>query len=537
MTAPDNADLKAQLLGFAFAGADLVFEADARGKVTFALGAVAKLTGRSSRKFIGADWTELFEAPDDDLVRIAHRSLKPGQRHGPMRVTLRHRAAGLRMGSLSLFKLPERGDRLSCALSLAAAAVIDAPARDDAGFLQPETFPDTATRLIEEASRAGLPLQLDLVEMKGLAEMASGMDASSANALRRMVAATMRVESHASIGAAEVAHDRFALVSSSLDSATQRLVEGLKDVTDGRVAPTTAALPLSGDSPSQNLRAMRHALSRYIEAGPAAAEEGFAATVRQTVSDTARFRAAVSRGDFNLVYQPVIDLQTGAPHHFEALARFDKDASPAETIRLAEELGLIADFDLAVVAAVARELARNPALRIAANLSAASFEKPNFVRRLLQITAFQPSLRSRLPLELTETEEIRNLTEVSALLAELREAGHQICLDDFGVGAASLNYLRRLDVDVVKIDGSYIQLLTERPRDVAVLRHVVALCRELGIVTIAEMVETPETAELVRDLGIDQAQGWHFGKPTEQPAWTPATAPTGRRKGTVDQWG
>lgn len=534
--APDNADLKAQLLGFAFAGADLVFETNARGQVTFALGAVAKLTGRSSRKFIGADWTELFEAPDDDLVRMAHRSLRSGQRHGPMRVALRHSIAGPRMGSLSLFKLPERGDHLSCALSLAAAAAIDAPARDDAGFLPPETFPATAARLVEEASRAGLPVQLDLVEMEGLADMAALMDPSSAMALRRLVAATMRLESHSSIGAAEVAHDRFALVSSNGDSSTQRLVDGLKDVTKGRIATRTAALPLSGDYPAQNLRAMRHALNRYIEAGTAAAEQGFAATVKQTLRNTVKFKAAVARDAFQLVYQPIIELKTGVLHHFEALARFDNDASPKETIRLAEELGLIADFDLAVVSAVAKELARNTGLRIAANLSAASFEKPNFVRRLLQITAFQPSLRSRLLLELTETEEIDSLPDVSVFLAELREAGHKICLDDFGVGAASLNYLRRLDVDVVKIDGSYIRLLEESPRDAAVLRHIVALCRELGILTIAEMVESPEIAERVRALGIDQGQGWHFGRPTEQPLWAPPVAPSGLRRGMVDQW-
>lgn len=366
--------------------------------------------------------------------------------------------------------------------------------------------------------------------------MAALMDPTSAMALRRQVAATMRLESHASIGAAEVAQDRFALVSSSGDASAKRLVEGLKDVTKGRVAPRTAALPLSGEYPAQNLRAVRSALNRYIEAGPAAAEQGFAAAVKQTMRDTAKFKSAVSKQDFQLVFQPIIDLETGVLHHFEALARFDRDASPTETIRLAEELGLIADFDLAVVSAIAKELAQNPGLRIAANLSAASFQKPNFVRRLLQITAFQPSLRSRLLLEITETEEIEDLDEVSALLAELREAGHLICLDDFGVGSASLNYLRRLDVDVVKIDGSYIRRLEVQPRDAAILRHVVALCRELGVLTIAEMVESPEVAARARSLGIDQAQGWHFGRPTERPVWTPPVAASGRRRGMIDQW-
>lgn len=92
--APDNSDLRAQLLGFTFAGADLVFETDAGGRVTFALGAVTKLTGHPSRKFLGAEVSELFEGPDADLVRVAHRHLKNGQRYGPVRVILRHRRAG-----------------------------------------------------------------------------------------------------------------------------------------------------------------------------------------------------------------------------------------------------------------------------------------------------------------------------------------------------------------------------------------------------------------------------------------------------------
>lgn len=533
------AALKLQLLGLAFAGADLVFEVDAVGQVTFALGAVEQLTGRRAAEFIGSNWTELVGAGDTELLATLLEGLGAGERQGPLRVALASDPPKrlVRHGSLSVFKLPQRAGQVSCALSLGAPAATDQVARGPDGLLAKESFTSTVAILLGEAERAGLPVRLDLVELGGLGAAVSTMDAATADRMRRRVAATLQAGSYAGVGASEVAADRFALIRPAAAS-TEKLSERLRRATGGQIEATTAELALDAGSPAQNLRAMRYALDRYIEDGPAGAQAGFSATIERTVRDTARFKAMLASGDFHLAYQPVVSLDGRHLHHFEALARFDPNSSPADTIRLAEELDLIADFDLAVSRCVAKALFTSAAdLKIAVNVSAASLMRPGFVEALKEVTAFDTTLRPRLLLEITETQRISDLPDANLKIAALRTAGHVVCLDDFGAGAASLDYLRFLEVDIVKIDGRYIQALDSRPRDVVVLKHVIALCRELGVTTIAEMVETGQTARLTQELGVDLGQGWHFGKPLPEPRWSaPLPAAAARRVGSTEQW-
>ncbi len=164
--------------------------------------------------------------------------------------------------------------------------------------------------------------------------------------------------------------------------------------------------------------------------------------------------------------------------------------------------------------------------------------QPAFSKALAKITERNTRLRPRLLLEITETQKLADLPAANAAIQALRRLGHPVCLDDFGAGAASLDYLRQLDVDFVKFDGRYIKSLTAHSRDEVVLRHMVNLCRELRIETIAEMIEAPETAKLAQAIGVGLGQGWCFAKPgadlvyPPKDNWQPA-----RRKGAVESWG
>jgi len=301
--------------------------------------------------------------------------------------------------------------------------------------------------------------------------------------------------------------------------------------------PAVVHLPLKAGAQAQNLRAMRYVLDRFIEDGPDAAAAGFEAAVQRMIRDSAHFRARVAAGAFQLAYQPVVSLADGGLHHFEALARFEANASPADTIRLAEELDMIADFDLAVVGTVLSALEAEPAdCRIAVNLSARSLTLPRFLSAFEALVAPRPALRSRLLLEVTETQMIGDLDVANAIIRRLKSLGHAVCLDDFGAGAASLDYLRRLDIDIVKIDGRYVQALRRGGRDAVLLKHIVALCSDLGMTTIAEMVETRDAANLLRDLGVELGQGWHFAKPLPKPQWRVAAPPPVKRMGAVEEW-
>jgi EAL domain-containing protein (putative c-di-GMP-specific phosphodiesterase class I) len=526
---------KLQLLGLAFAGADLVFEVDDKGVIAFVLGASESLTGRSNSQLIGSNWTNLVAEGDGAVLVMLQQTVKPGERLGPLRVAIRPKAGRrqTRHASLSVFRLPQPGSRMSCALTAGAPAALDDVNRSADGLLDRAAFDSAAEVLLGEAERTGQPVRLDLIALDGLQAATSAMVVETAERTRRHVAATLRAESLGGLGAAEVATDRFALVRAA-EAPNARLAERLTQASGG-ITPISAELPLQA-SAAQNLRAMRYTLDRYVQDGPKAAAASFMASIERTVRESGRFKTSLGSGTFYLAYQPVIDLKKNTPNHFETLARFDPDSSPADTIRLATELDLIADFDLAVAKIVAKLLAQSlPDLKIAVNISAVSLMRPQFVNALIELTGFDAPLRTRLLLEVTDTHRLTDLAQANTILGEFRRKGHQICLGDFDIGAASLDYLRRLDIDLVKIDGRFIGALQSNPRDVFLLKHVAALCRDLKVSTIADLVETAETARLTRELGLDFGQGWHFGKPQPEPRWKSDPIPV-RRRGVVEQW-
>ena len=531
-----------RLLGLAFAGADLVFEIDPQGVIVFALGAAERLTGRPDAELVGRDWASLFRTSESALLATLRKDLAAGERRGPIRVELAPRdQAGAPSGaSLSVFRLPQLGTRLSCALSLGAPAGARAFSRDARGFTSPESFAASAEYLLDEAGRAGLVLSLDLVEVQGLRDRLARLKPEEAEEARQSIEAVLRADSFAGAGGAEVGADRFAVMRPK-ESPPGRLLDSVGAAAGGAERPQLARLPMEGAASSRNMRTMRVALDRFIEAGGAAAAAGFEDTVARTLRDSSRFRDIVARSAFQLAYQPVVSLETGELHHFEALARFSKDTSPADTIQLAEDLEMIQAFDLSVVRSIVRELQSQPkATRIAANLSAHSLMMEGFLEEMLGLVGTAPDIRSRLILEITATRKISDRERANILISRLRKAGHVVCLDDFGAGAASLDYLRRLEVDFIKIDGRYIQSMTEGSRDALVVKHLVALCRELGVGTIAEMVETDGVAHLSRELGVELGQGWVFSKPLDKPKWKPPSAPprpARNRPGAREVWG
>jgi EAL domain-containing protein (putative c-di-GMP-specific phosphodiesterase class I) len=257
------------------------------------------------------------------------------------------------------------------------------------------------------------------------------------------------------------------------------------------------------------------------------------------VAQAGVFSALVQQRQFKLVFQPVISLADGTAHHFETLVRFDGDRSPFALIRMAEELDIIGDLDRAVTEEAAARLRADKTrkLRLAVNVSGRTIVNPEFMDAIKKL-AEPGDLAKRLMFEVTESAAIDDLGLAQRHVQALQAMGFQVCLDDFGSGASSFAYLQQLSVDVVKIDGSYVRELTAAGRDDAMIRHLVGLCRELGVSTVAEMVETQQVEDVLRRAGVDFAQGWLYGQPMSVPqtAPKPAVAP-GRRRGATEQWG
>jgi EAL domain-containing protein (putative c-di-GMP-specific phosphodiesterase class I) len=526
-----------QLLGFVFASADMVLEIGPEGAVGFATGAANRMLGRRAESLFGRPWRDLFDPADADLVEAALSDLRPGERRGPFTVGLIG-TKGLQPANLSLFQMPQRPGCTAAALSLCAPAV-NGLAVDETGLANREDFEAAAAAMLREAERSGASLRVDLLEFTGLAVALGAMDTATAESVRRKLAGTLRAASYGGLPAAALGDERFAVLRDGQgDDAA--LLARVRAYVGPSVEVSSGELTLDAASPGESLRAIRYALDRCIEEGPEAAARSFEAALRQTVTESSRFKELLHAGRFELVYQPVVDLKTRDIHHYEALTRFEGGGGPAATIKLAEELGLVVAFDLTIVRTVAAVLAETrDDVCIAANISAFSLQTPGFVEDVLSATERNPKLRRRMLLELTESHKIADLDAANLLIQRLRRGGHTVCLDDFGAGAASMDYLRQIEADVVKFDGRFIQSLGERPRDAVILRRLAELCHELDVETVAEMVETEDAACRICELGVGLGQGWLFGKPVAKlPGLERTVGPVAaRRRGVTETWG
>jgi diguanylate cyclase (GGDEF)-like protein/PAS domain S-box-containing protein len=229
-------------------------------------------------------------------------------------------------------------------------------------------------------------------------------------------------------------------------------------------------------------------------------------------------RKAFANGEFELFYQPLVNLQTNAVSGFEALLRWRHPErgmiAPIEFIPLAEEIGLIVPLGEWVLRNACMEAMRWPApLKVAVNLSPAQFRNRGLVQAVLTALAYSRLPANRLELEITESVLLGETEANLAMLHQLRGIGVRISMDDFGTGYSSLSYLRSFPFDKIKIDRSFVKELAQRPDCVAIIRAVAGLGISLGIATTAEGVETPEQLERVRAEGCTEVQGYLFSPP------------------------
>ncbi len=229
-------------------------------------------------------------------------------------------------------------------------------------------------------------------------------------------------------------------------------------------------------------------------------------------------RNALARGEFEVYYQPIVSLGSGRVVAFEALARWNHPAcglvGPAEFIEIAEECGLILPLGAFVLDQACRQAALWPSeVRVSVNLSAVQFRVGNLLQSVTDTLANAGLAAERLELEITESLLLQNNQATLAALHKLRGLGVTIAMDDFGVGYSSLSYLRSFPFDRIKIDRSFVSDLSKRDDCLFIIRAIVGLCRNLGIATTVEGVETAEQLAILQAEGCGDAQGYLFGRP------------------------
>jgi EAL domain-containing protein (putative c-di-GMP-specific phosphodiesterase class I) len=202
----------------------------------------------------------------------------------------------------------------------------------------------------------------------------------------------------------------------------------------------------------------------------------------------------------------------------EMLCRLPEGAGGTqETIRFAEETGLVAELDLAILERAIEIAGQQEGLlpTLAVNLSGRSLEATTFWSAASGMLDRFRGPTSALSFELTETARVEAVSvgAVRGRLEELRARGYRVALDDFGAGASGLEYLQAFPCDAVKIDGAYVAPLVSDPRARDLLRGLVGMILGLGASTTAEQVENEEQVTILQDLGVENGQGWLFGRP------------------------
>jgi diguanylate cyclase (GGDEF)-like protein len=314
----------------------------------------------------------------------------------------------------------------------------------------------------------------------------------------------------------------------AIDRLAHDLIEAVGrplKIEGNELAPSTsvgiAIAPFDGGDSGTLLKNADLALYRAKEAG-----RGTFAFFEESLNERAQvrrqletdLRLAIERAEFELLYQPLFDLENNSIGSFEALLRWNHPTrgviSPNEFIPVAEDTGLIVPIGAWTIREACRQAVKWPEkLRIAVNVSPVQFHRGGLQDTILQALAGSGLAPARLEIEITESIFLDGGESTLKLLHSLRSLGVRIALDDFGTGYSSLSYLQSFPFDKLKIDRSFIQNLLTRPGASAIVRAITELANALGMETTAEGVEESAQLNELRSHGCSSVQGFLFSQP------------------------
>lgn len=532
---PLAADLKVErdrFVALSFCWADFLLEVDLNETIVFAGGPWQAISALTTDQLVGKTLSDIVLDEDLDLMR---NLLGLARRQGRIEdVEIRfkgQRQSGLSIGFAGYF-LEDLDRHYFLAMRIA---------RHQGAGLAHGGQKATVSNLYDAKSFASVlggklknfqgddDTQLTLINMPGMAELKARLDLDQQAELDKVLGTYLRANSVDGDSAAELNGGKFGLVhGDDLDvgSLEAQLAEVAKDFDpekqDVAVQAATMTVDTKNISEEDIANGLVYAINRFKEN---TVDNGFkmkdlssnlSSLIKDAAFKVSNFKATVAGKDFNLVYHPIISVLTGEIHHYEALTRFEAGVSPYEVITMAEETGLIAEFDLAVVEkslAFLNTIPRNRAMSVAVNVSGRSVASQWYVNALHNLMESNKWAEGRMLFEITESAKMVDLEQANGFIQRLRKSGFAVCLDDFGAGAASFGYLMSLEVDVVKIDGPVIKDAQRALRGKALLRSMATLCKNLGIETIAEMIDDKHGLDFIRKCGIDFAQGYLFGEP------------------------
>ena len=389
------------------------------------------------------------------------------------------------------------------------------------------------------------------IDLDGFKTVNDDLGHASGDELLQVLGDRLRAASRAGAAVARFAGDEFVVLDdlrpSDVGTVADRLLEVLAEpvVLQGvevvvgaslGVCAADAPVPLADVPQAADLVLRRADMAMYRAKAQASGrwqehEPGSTDPASDRLALLEQLRNALRDGELRVVYQPRVHLRTGTVRGVEALVRWQHPTrgllQPAAFIEAAEESGLIRELGAWVleeaVGQVVRWDAAGPArLQVSVNVSARQLADRALVGRVASVLARTGLPAARLVLEITETALMRSPEAALGALQELGALGVQLAVDDFGTGYSSFTYLKQFPVDELKIDRSFVAGLTSDQGDRAIVASCIHLAHEMGMVAVAEGVETGEQRDALVELGCDQAQGWLFSRPFPAEEYDPA---------------
>ena len=540
-TTPENqvADARSErdrFVAFAFCWADALIELNEAQEVTFAAGTTEALIGCAPADLMGKNFIDLVAEGDRTLAQQLINIAKKRGRIENATIRLSSEQRDSQPLSFAGYRLGDFSDHFFLALRAGATSTTTPSGKNlsrdgESGLYTSETFSDLAGQQLKEAKEAGIEAEVSLVSMPDMEKLKDRLDDDAEKSLVDTVSASLRANSINGDAAAEVADGKYALVhdaSVDIQDIQDQLSQATKEIDptgEGVEAEAATFDVADNDVEDEDLaNGLMFAMNKF-KTGKGSDfnlqdfTSNLSGMVDEAMHSVQEFRDIVAGGKFKVAFHPIIHISTSKIHHYEALVRFDNLAegvSPFETITFAEEVGLIWQFDLAMAKKVIEWLFehRDQDYSIAVNISGNSITNMNYLKGLQELLKLNFWARGKLLFEITESSRIADLVTANRFFQTLRDEGYEVCLDDFGAGAASFQYLASLEVDVVKLDGSAVKNALMARKGKAFLSALARLCKDIDVQTIAEYIDDDDTLKFVRDCGVDYVQGFMFGEPS-----------------------
>ena len=520
-----------RFLAFAFCQNDLLVEMDAERAIHFVAGPSQAFLGLTPTEMKGLPIDRLFAEVSLELVDRLLWAADKGERFSRADVQLCSANASKSSSfEVSGYKFGDIKGHYFLALRSKTKDLAEAEGRDEeSGLLVSSRFAISAADRVKSMQEAGEDVQLTLVNMPQLDDFIDQLDDHAGKELMEKLAARMQASSVGGDTAGRMGDTGFGVIHDAMTDI-EALQQQLMDITvqassDGvgiKIDAATTDIVDQGISSEDIATGLLFTMNKFRESGDFTMDT-LCNSLHSLAGEASKyvnvFNEAIDNDKFNIVFQPIADTITGEVHHYEVLSRFNlaNNESPYQYITFAEETNRIHNFDIAVVKKTMNWLRTQPInatpYRLAINISGYSLAQEAYVKELREILLDNTWLEDKLMFEITESSRIDDLKAANSFITGLRDLGYQVCLDDFGAGAASFQYLSSLEIDVVKLDGPAVQNAKNMPKGRAFLSALTELCHKLKIRTIAEMIEDVDDLKFVRQCGVDYIQGYLIGKP------------------------